>query len=474
MTSRVSSQGDSQDSIFSPEAEHHIPATIMKLAWPAILEQFLICMATLMDTAMVGSIGAVATASVAINISTVWLINGFITAISAGFSFLISHAVGEGNPVKIRSITCQSITCSVLLGGLLMFGVELVCHPLPIWLGAAEDVIPHAQRYMQIIGLGLIPQALSVVLSSVFRSAGNTRIPLAANLTANAANVIGNYLLIYPVRQISLGSISIPMWGAGLGTAGAAISTSASQFLLAGILLYILAKKSTPVQIPLFHSQYCIQKPLFLQMWRISFPVLLERLTLTSGQMALTAMISTLGTIPLAAHYLTNQTEGLLYLPAYGFSYTATALVGQSLGAKRGDLADKFAWNICIIGSVVIVAACIPVAILSGPVIRLFSNDPQVIALGSRTLFIAAVTELFFSFFVITCGICRGSGDVRFSLLVSIIGMWGLRIGLVYLATRPLQMGITGVWIAIAIDCFIRMVLCIWRLKSGKWKEHFI
>lgn len=76
MTSRVSSQGDSQDSIFSPEAEHHIPATIMKLAWPAILEQFLICMATLMDTAMVGSIGAVATASVAINISTVWLING--------------------------------------------------------------------------------------------------------------------------------------------------------------------------------------------------------------------------------------------------------------------------------------------------------------------------------------------------------------------------------------------------------------
>ena len=182
--------------------------------------------------------------------------------------------------------------------------------------------------------------------------------------------MIGNYLLIYPVRQIFLGSISIPMWGAGLGTAGAAISTSASQFLLAGILLYILAKKSTPVQIPLFHSRYRIQKPLFLQMWRISFPVLLERLTLTSGQMALTAMISTLGTIPLAAHYLTNQTEGLLYLPAYGFSYTATALVGQSLGAKRGDLADKFAWNICIIGSVVIVAACIPVAILSGPVIR--------------------------------------------------------------------------------------------------------
>ena len=77
-------------------------------------------------------------------------------------------------------------------------------------------------------------------------------------------------------------------------------------------------------------------------------------------------------------------------------------------------------------------------AIWSGPIIRLFSSDPEVVALGTQTLFIAAATELFFSFFVIACGICRGAGDVRFSLLVSVIGMWGLRIGLVYLATRPL------------------------------------
>ena len=74
-----------------------IPETIFRLSWPAILEQFLICMATLVDTAMVGSIGAVATAAVAINISTVWLINGALTALSVGFSFLVSHAIGEQN-----------------------------------------------------------------------------------------------------------------------------------------------------------------------------------------------------------------------------------------------------------------------------------------------------------------------------------------------------------------------------------------
>ncbi len=468
------SSAASRDSILAPDIEQHILGTIMRLAWPAILEQFLVCMATLIDTAMVGSIGAIATAAVAVNISTVWLINGFSTALSAGFSYLISHAVGEGDPKKIRRITCQAISCAVILGACLSLGVEMVCRPLPRWLGAATDVIPQAQRYIMILGFGLIPQAFSVVVSSLFRSSGNTRIPLAANLTSNFANVIGNFLLIYPGRTITFCNLQFFMPGAGLGVAGAAFSTTLSHFLLAFILLYMLSAKETPIRLPLLHSSYRVDLITFQRMWKISFPVLLERLTLTSGQIALTAMISSLGTVSLAAHYLTNQTEGLLYLPAYGFSYTATALIGQSLGAKRTDLADKFAFHICLIGSAVITAACIPVFFLSGPIIRLFSSDPQVIALGTQTLAIAAATELFFSFFVITCGICRGSGDVRFSLMISIIGMWGFRIGLVWLATRPLKAGVAGVWIAIAIDCAIRMVLCIWRLKSGKWKEHIV
>ena len=112
-----------------------------------------------------------------------------------------------------------------------------------------------------------------------------------------------------------------------------------------------------------------------------------------------------------------------------------------------------------------------PVAIFSRPIISLFSREPEVIALGSKTLFIAAATEIFFSFTVIAGGISRGSGDVRFSLLVSIIGMWGLRIGLVWLAIHPLALGVTGVWLAIAADCLIRMMLCIWRIKSRKWRK---
>ncbi len=488
MSMKSNQKDTARTTILTSDIENHIPKTILILAWPAILEQFLVCMATLTDTAMVGSIGAVATASVAINSSAIWLIGGFVTALSAGFSFLISHAVGENHPEKTRDLTYQSISCSVCLGLCLTLAVQLICRPLPVILGAAPEVIPYAQKYMQIVGLGLTAQSLSVILSSNFRSAGNTRIPLITNLTANAANVVGNFLLIYPTRTLTVAGFSFTMWGAGLGTTGAAISTAASQYLLAFLLLYCLTHSDTPIRVSLgggvrraeagagrkAASRYRVDRRVFSRMLNISVPVLVERLTLTSGQLALTRMISSLGTAALAAHYLTNQTEGLLYLPAYGFSFTATALIGQSLGANRKDLAGKFAFYICAIGSAVIVAACIPVALFSGEIIGLFSSDPEVVALGTKTLFIAAATEIFFSFFVITGGICRGAGDVRFTLLASIFGMWGLRVGLVYIATRPLALGVVGVWLAIAVDCGIRTALCVWRLKSGKWMEQAV
>lgn len=452
-----------------------IPGTILRLSWPAILEQLLISMATLADTAMVGSIGAAATASVAVNISTVWLINGFITALSVGFSYLVSHAIGAGDQKKTESAVRQSISASLLLGLILTVVLLAIHRPLPRWLGAAADVIPNAQIYMGIISLSLIPQTLSVVLAAVLRSAGNTRIPLYTNLGANLFNIVGNFFLIYPSRQVTLpsfggntSSLSLSVWGADLGIGGAALATTLSRYLMALLLLYHIYRTPTAARISL-KGKYRLKKQTMRQMLRISIPVMLERNTLCFGQIALTAMISGLGTAPLAAHYLTNETESILYLPAYGFSYTATTLVGQSLGAGRPDLAKSFTKWICMIGAAVIVGACIPVYLFSGNIIWLFTNDAQVAVLGCQTLKIAAATEIFFSFFVIASGVFRGAGDVNFPLAVSLIGMWGLRIGLVYLATHIFSFGVSGVWIAIAIDCFLRSCLCLWRLCSGKW-----
>ncbi|MCI8560886.1 MAG: MATE family efflux transporter [Dorea sp.] len=446
-----------------------ISKTILMIAWPAMLEQLLACMASLVDTAMVGSLGAVATASVAVNISLVWVTNGLMGALSIGFSYMIARSVGEKNPEKTRNLGLQSITCAICTG-LFLFVLIFCLHQwLPVWMGAKEDVIPYAREYLRIIGYGMVPQTLAVVLSSNYRSTGNTRLPLILGIISNIANIIGNFFLIYPERMIFLGGMNIHMWGAGMGIKGAALATSASQVFLTVMLLLTMCRQGSPFRLTLSKREYAVSKNVLLTLKKISIPVLFERWTLNFGQVFITSILSALGTVSLSAHYLTAQIEGILYMPAFGVSYTATALIGQALGAGRKDLAKQYMKYICFWSVVLIELLCIPVACGSHYIMQLFSSDPDVVVIGTKTLLIAALTEIFYSFFLVSSGIFRGAGDVRFSFLVSLIGMWGLRVGMIWMAVRVFDVGIVGVWIIIGIDCMVRMILCIVRLRSGKW-----
>lgn len=449
--------------------DKEISKKILMTAWPAMLEQLLICMASLADTAMVGSLGAVATASVAVNITLIWVANGLMGALGTGFSYMIARSVGEKNLKKTQSLGLQSITCAVC-AGLFLFALILCLHQiLPVWMGAERDVIPYARVYLRIIGYGMVPQALAVVLSSNYRSTGNTRLPLILSIIANIGNIIGNFLLIYPERVMHLGGRSLHMWGAGMGVKGAALATSASQVLLAVMLLLAMCRQESTFRLTMSGKEYAVGQNTMLTLKKIGIPVLFERWILNFGQVFITSILSSLGTVALSAHYLTAQIEGILYMPAFGVSYTATALIGQALGAGKKDLAKQYMKYICFWSVVLIELFCIPVACGSRYIMQLFSSDLGVVALGAKTLLVAALTELFYSFFLVASGIFRGAGDVRFSFLVSLIGMWGLRIGMMWLAIRVFHVGIVGVWIIVGIDCMVRTILCALRLRSGKW-----
>lgn len=454
---------------FQMKWNQKISKTIIKMAWPAMLEQLLICMATLADTAMVGSLGAVSTAAVAVNISLVWVANGLITALSAGFSYMIAYSVGKNDKEETQSLVTQSITCSALVGLCLFITIQCLYQRLPVWMGAADDVVPYAREYLHIIGYGMIPQTIAVVLSADYRSAGNTRLPLVLNIISNLINIVGNIIFIYPQRSILIGGVSVNIWRAGMGVKGAAIATALSQLLLALMMIISLRAANSTFSISLLKGNYMASRKALTTLKRISIPVLLERWTLSMGQVVLTTMISSLGTVALSAHYLTNQIEGILYMPAYGMSYTATALIGQALGAGKKDLADSYMKYICLLGIIFIELFCIPVAIFSNGIMNCFSSDGDVVSLGTLTLLIAAATEIFFSFFVIACGIFRGAGDVKFSFIVSVVGMWGMRISAVWFAIHVLHLEIVSIWIVIGFDCLVRTCLCILRLKSKRW-----
>ena len=443
--------------------------TVFKLSWPAIVEQFLICLVSLVDMAMVGSIGASATAAVAITAPVIWLTNGINSAICIAFMFITARFIGEGKFHTVHNAVRQAVFCAFVLGILITAVTSAISGNLPMWMGAEKEVLSLGVDYFRPVALSLFTVTVATTVSGVMRAAGNTKLPLFANIGANILNVIGNFLLIYETRVFNIFGTEITVFGAGMGVAGAAVSTSLSRVLLAAFLLVMLYTQDTPVKITL-KGNYFPEKTILRDALKIGVPVCVERCCLNLGQIALTSMISGLGTVALAVHHLTNEIEGIFYLPAYGLADSATALIGQSLGAKEEKLAEKFASLVCIINIIAIAVMCIPVFIWAKPVLSIFSNNTEVIYQGTVTLRLAAAFEVPFSLYIVINGILRGAGDVKTPLAVALIGIWVIRLASCYFLAYILEMGVAGIWLGIGIDSSFRGIFCALRLKSGKWK----
>lgn len=169
---------------------------VVMLAIPAILEQLSHIVVQYVDAAMVGGLGAYATAAVGINSSTNVLIGGLQQAIGVGFCVQIAMAIGSKDTSKIKQVVQQAILIAFLAGAILTVSMQVIGNYSPIWLGAEEEVIPHAIIYIKIVSAALLFRTVSIVAAALLRGAGDTRTPFYVNLAANVVNIIGNYFLI--------------------------------------------------------------------------------------------------------------------------------------------------------------------------------------------------------------------------------------------------------------------------------------
>ena len=170
---------------------------VLLLAWPAILEQIMQTMVSYVDMAMVGSMGVNAAASVTINTSLLWMINGIIWGPVTGFSVLTATAVGQNNPEKVKKIMRQAITAMLLLGLIMLTLIEGIAQFFARVMGAEPDIIPDARGYLMLIGFGIPFQIMLAVCSGLVRGLGDTKTPMLYNVLFNLINIVLNYLLIW-------------------------------------------------------------------------------------------------------------------------------------------------------------------------------------------------------------------------------------------------------------------------------------
>ena len=443
-------------------------AVVLSLSVPTILAMISEIVMQYIDSAMVGSLGAGASASIGLVASTTWLIGNLVMACAYGFSVQIAQAVGARDRDMAQRIFRQSILVSFLFSLLLLTIGVSISGFLPGWLGGAPEILRDATRYFRIYALVLpVRQIYNLFLSSL-QCTGNMRTPSILGVICCISDVFFNFFFIFPSRVITLFGLSVPVFGAGLGVAGAALGTACS-YVFSGILLAYAVCVKSPILRLSRNGSWKVEKPVLKRALGISVPMALEHSALTIAQIVCTRIVAPLGTIPLASNSFAVTAEAFCYMPGFGIAAAATTLVGQSIGAGRRDLAKSFAWLATGLGVCLMTCAGIFMYFFCPYVFAFLTPVAEVQALGTRVLRIELLAEPLFAASIVSTGALRGAGDTLIPGILNLISMWGVRISLALILVGKL--GLPGVWTAMCIELNVRGILFLIRLARGKWLD---
>lgn len=453
-------------SILRTLADRSLLRQIGRLAWPTVTEMALQTLVQYVDTAQVGRLGVQASAAVGLTSTTTWLVNAPIGAMAMGVLACISQALGARDEERVRRAADQSLLI-VLVLGLGMTAATLAAAPfLPGWLGADPEIQHDASLYFGIICLPMLFRTSSYMFASVLRATGNSRTPMQINLLMNGINVVLNFLLINPSQVWELGPVSIPMWGAGWGVAGAAIATAAS-YLVGGTLMFLAVQVC-----PLFTPRGLRLVPHWDTLRHclcISLPIAADRVAVTLGQVAFTALVAQLGTVAVSAHTIALTAEQAFYVPGYGMQAAAATMAGYAVGGRDEKRLRESSSAIIAIAVVLMGFLSLFLFLFPDLIMSIFIDTPEVIRLGAQVLRLIALSEPFFAVVIILEGVFDGVGDTKTPFLISLFCMWGVRILATWVCVSKFSLGLTAVWLCMIVDNMARFALVVVRYRGHGW-----
>ena len=442
------------------------------LAWPAIVEQLLQTCVSYVDAAMVGSIGVNATAAVAVSTTMFWLYIGIINGFGVGYSVMVGKSLGEGDLEKCREIIRQSVIMMFITGALITVITEVFLAPnLATWMGAEDNIHQDVEKYMRIIGFAMTFEVFIIVAGAIIRCSGDTKTPMIYNIFNNIANIVFNFIFIYPARELDIFGHKLSVWGAGMGVEGAAVGTALAAVISGSLMLITLFKGNLNVKISL-RDKYKIDGKINTEMMSLAIPVAFERIIHHSGQIVVTGLATGLGNVAIAAHQLANTAESICFMPTFGFSVASTTMISQSVGAGDKELAKTY-MKMCIKYGVIVMAFSAVLMFIFAPnLMGLFIKDAKVIALGALVLRIQAFGEIGLAIANISSGIFKGAGDTKWPFYIAVIGMWIVRIIPAIILINIFDFGLAGIWIPMAFDWTVRAGISLYRFKNDRWLKN--
>ncbi|WP_304425322.1 MATE family efflux transporter, partial [uncultured Duncaniella sp.] len=437
----------------------------VQLSWPAMMAQLSSIMMQYIDAAMVGRLGADDSASVGLVSTSLWLFWGICSAVTMGFSVQVAHSIGAGDYARARNILRQGITACLIFSVAVALVGAAIAWPLPHWLGGNEEVCPGASLYFLVFVLALPLLTMNYLGGAMLRCSGNMKVPGGLNVMMCLLDVVFNFFLIFPTRQLDILGMQIVMPGAGLGVFGAALGTVSAEIVTAGAMMWYLCFRQEGMAIARERGSFRPVRDVIRKALRVSAPMTLEHAVICGAQIAVTVIVAPLGIMAIAANAFAVTAESICYMPGYGIGDAATTLVGQSYGAGRLDLARRFGYITVALGMVTMTVMGVVLYVCAPWVMELMTPVGDIVSLGVRSLRIEAFAEPMFAASIVAYGVMIGVGDTIVPAAMNFCSIWLVRLPLA--AILAPSMGLAGVWLAMCIELSFRGAICLFRLFSG-------
>ncbi|MBS1451132.1 MAG: MATE family efflux transporter [Oscillospiraceae bacterium] len=424
---------------------------VWQLSLPAILTQITTIAMQYIDSAMVGALGADASAAIGLVASSTWLFGGVTTAVSAGFSVQVAHRIGAGEDTEARTVVRHGLAAALTLAALLALLGLGICRQLPCWLGGGAEICADASAYFLTFSLMLPFSQLNSLTAGFLQCAGDMVTPSVLNAVMCGLDVVCNALLIPHFGVL----------GAGMGTALACALVSLA-------MAWCCCVRNAQLRLRRGEA-HAFRPDILKKAFRIGAPVAVQEIAMNGAMVASTMILAPLGAAAIAANSFAVTAESLCYMPGYGVGSAATTLVGRSVGAGDAVQARRYG-NICTaLGGALMGCTGLLMMIFCPFVFRLLTPVAEVRTLAAQALRIGLLAEPLFGVSIAAAGALRGAGDTLVPSLLNLGSIWIVRLGLSLLLVGKL--GLRGMWIAMAIELCVRGTLMLWRQKTSKFYE---
>ena len=430
---------------------------MLLLAIPMVLEMIMESVFAIVDIFFVSKLGSDAVATVGLTESIITIVYALGFGLSMATTAMVSRRIGEKRPDKASETAFQAIVAGLLISLPVTIAGIFFSEELLRLMGASDFIIEHYALFPQIMLGGNFVIVLLFIINAVFRSAGDAAIAMRVLWMANIINLILDPLLIFGIGFFPQ-----------MGVAGAALATTIGRSIAVIYQLWILFRGNS--QIKLYWKSLKIEINVLLQLFKLSFGGIFQNIIATSSWIGLMRIVSTFGSQALAGYTIAIRLVIFFLLPSWGLANAASTLVGQNLGAKKPDRAEK-AVNLAAIANMVLLGLIsIFMVFFAKESIGFFTKDSNIMRFGIPALQIISSGFLIYGLGQVMIQSFNGAGDTVTPTWIYFFAFWLVEVPLAYLLSIQFEVGSSGVFYAIIIAESCMSILAWILFKQGKWK----